>query len=129
MTVYNTRNRSTFYSRSFPTALHGPESLSPLSFGTKNLGTCAKWYEKPFNTNSLKKKQWKPHACSCQLLESTSIRLVCIYMYVCVYIYIYIIICGTYVYVYIYVLIYVTFCTYVVRTLFIIILFIFLCFY
>ena len=52
MTVYNTRNRSSFYF--WP--LH---SLTwhrvTLPLGTKKLGTCVNWYEKPFNSHNLEK--------------------------------------------------------------------------
>ena len=70
MTVYNTRNRSTFYSRPVRTVFHGTESLSHLGSkiwelvpsDMKNLSTI---------TASKKAiKQWKPHACPCWLCRT-----------------------------------------------------------
>ena len=65
MTVYNTRNRSTFYSRPVRTVYHSTESLSHLwpkiwklePSDMKNLSSLT----------AFKKviKQWKPHACPC----------------------------------------------------------------
>ena len=70
MTVYNTRNRSTFYSRPVCTVLHGTESLSHLGpkiwelvpSDMKNLSTL-KAFKKAI-------KQWKPNACPCRLCRT-----------------------------------------------------------
>ena len=76
MTVYKTRNRSTFYSRPVYIVLHGTESLSHLK---------PKFWEfKPSDMKNLSSltafkkaiKKWKPHACRCRLVEPTSIMLV-----------------------------------------------------
>ena len=70
MTVYNTRNKSTFYSRPVRTALHGTKSFShvgpkiwELLLGDmKNLSSL-KAFKKAI-------KPWKPHACPCRLCTS-----------------------------------------------------------
>ena len=76
MAVYDTRNRSTFYSRP---VLH---SLTwhriTLSVGTENFGISDKWYEKPFNTHSLQKNL------------SVYVSIYNIYIYIYIYIYVYV---------------------------------------
>ena len=70
ITVYNTRNRSNFYSRPIRTVLHGTESLSllgpkiwePVPNDTKSLSTLAA-FKKAI-------KQWKLHACPCRLCRT-----------------------------------------------------------
>ena len=70
MTVYNTRNKSTFYSWPVRTVLHGAESLSHLGpkiwelvpSGMKNFSSLAA-FKKAI-------KQWKAHACPCQLCRA-----------------------------------------------------------
>ena len=70
MTVYNTRSRSTFYSRPVRTVFYGTESLSHLgpniwelvSSDMKNLSILTA-FRKVI-------KQWKPHACPCRLCRS-----------------------------------------------------------
>ena len=62
-TVYNTRNKSTFYS-------HGPESLSHL--GPKIWELVPNDMKNLSTLTAFKKaiKQWKPHACPCRLCRS-----------------------------------------------------------
>ena len=82
MTVYNTRNRSTFYSRPVRTVLHGTESLSHLGpkiwelvpSDMKNLSTLGA-FKKTI-------KQWKPHACPCRLCRIYS-YYICNLCYLC----------------------------------------------
>ena len=70
MTVYNTRNRSTFYSRPVPTILHGTELLSHLGpkiwelvpSDMKNLSTLTAFKKA--------RKQRKPHARPCRLCRT-----------------------------------------------------------
>ena len=70
VTVYNTRNRSTFYSRPVRTVLHGTESLSRLGpkiwelvpSDIKNLSTLTA-FKKAI-------KQWKHVACPCWLCRA-----------------------------------------------------------
>ena len=70
MTVYYTRNKSTFYSRPVH-SLTWHRVTRPL--GIENLETCAKTYKKPFNAHSFQKrhfKQWQPHVCPCRLCRT-----------------------------------------------------------
>ena len=70
MTLYNTRNRSTFYSQPVRTVLHSTESLCHL--------VPKIWQLMPSDMKSLSSltvfkkavKQWKPHACSCRLCRT-----------------------------------------------------------
>ena len=70
MTVYNTRNKFTLYSRPVRTVLHGTESFS--HWGPKI------WEFVPSNTKNLSShtafkkaiKQWKSHASSCRLCRA-----------------------------------------------------------
>ena len=74
MTVYDTRNSSTFYSRPVLHSLTWHRITLPA--GTENFGISDKWYEKPFNTHSLQR--------------NLSVY-VCIYnIYIYIYIHIYI---------------------------------------
>ena len=70
MTVYNTRNRSTFYSRSVRTVLHGTESLSHL--GPKIWELVPNDMENLSSLTAFKKaiKQRKPQAFSCRLCKT-----------------------------------------------------------
>ena len=67
MTVYSTRSRSTFYSQPVCTVLHGKESLSHL--GPKIWELVPSDMKNISTLTAFKKatKQWKPHACPCQL--------------------------------------------------------------
>ena len=70
MTVYNTRNGSTFYYRPIHTVFHGTESLLHLGpniwelppSDMKNLSTL-RAFKKAI-------KQWKPHVCQCGLCRT-----------------------------------------------------------
>ena len=70
MTLYKTRNRSTFYSQPVRTVLHSTESLCHL--------VPKIWQLMPSDMKSLSSltvfkkavKQWKPHACSCRLCRT-----------------------------------------------------------
>ena len=70
MTVYNIRNRSTFYFRPVRTVLYGTESLSHsrpriwelAPSDMKNLLSLTV-FKKPI-------KQWKPHACPCRFCRT-----------------------------------------------------------
>ena len=70
MTLYNTRNRSTFYSQPVRTVLHSTESLCHL--------VPKIWQLMPSDMKSLSSlivfkkavKQWKPHACSSRLCRT-----------------------------------------------------------
>ena len=100
MTVYNTRNRSTFYSRPVRTVLHGTESLSHLGLKI--------WEHVPNDMKNLiafKKviKQCKPHACISHMAMYICVHM-CMCVYLCVYTYMYI---CVYVYIYIYICIYI----------------------
>ena len=70
MTVYNTRNRSTFYSRSVRTVLHGTESFPHL--GPKFWELALSDMKNLSSLTAFKKaiKQWKPHACPCRLCRT-----------------------------------------------------------
>ena len=70
MTVYNTRNRSTFYSWPGRTVLHGTESLSHLEL--KILELVASDTKSLSSLTAFKKaiKQWKLHACPCRLCRT-----------------------------------------------------------
>ena len=70
MTVYNTRNRCTFYSRPVRTVFHGTESLSHL--GSKILELVPNDMKNLSLLTAFKKaiKQWKPHACPCRLCRT-----------------------------------------------------------
>ena len=70
MTVYNTRNRSIFYSRPVRTVLHDTESLSHL--GTKVWELVPSDMKNLLSLTTFKKaiKQWKPHACPCRLCRT-----------------------------------------------------------
>ena len=119
MTVYSTRNRSTFYSRPVRTVLHDTESLSHLEpkiwelvpSDIKNLSSLTAF------KNAI--KQWKPHDCPYRVgfvqpsntKPTFSSWFSCfIYIYVCMHVYVCVHMCVCY----------------VIRTLFTVILFIFL---
>ena len=119
MTVYSTRNRSTFYSRPVRTVLHGTESLSHLELKI--------WELVPSDIKNLSSltafksaiKQWKPHACPYRVgfVQPSNTKTTfsswfsCfIYIYVCMHVYVCVHMCVCY----------------VIRTLFTVILFIFL---
>ena len=70
LTVYNTRNRSTFYSWPVYTVLHGTESLSHL--GLKIWELVPNDMKNLSRLNAFKKaiKKWKRHACPCQLCRT-----------------------------------------------------------
>ena len=70
MAVYNTRNRSIFYSRPVRTVLHGTESLSHL--GPKIWELVPSDMKNLSSLTAFKKaiKQWKPHACPCRLCRT-----------------------------------------------------------
>ena len=66
-TVYNTRSRSTFYSRPVRTVLHDTESLFHLGLKIWELVPSDM---KNFSSLTVFKKtikQWKPHTCPCRL--------------------------------------------------------------
>ena len=90
MAVYNTRNRSTFYSRPLRTVLHDAESLSNL--GPKIWKLVPSYMKKLSSLTAFKKviKQWKPHACPRRLCR-TYIYQVGFVIYIYIYIYIYVI--------------------------------------
>ena len=70
MTVYNTRNRSTFFSRPVCAVLHGTESLSRL--GPKIWELVPSDLKNLSSLTAVKKaiKEWKPHACPCWLCRT-----------------------------------------------------------
>ena len=133
MTVHNTRNRSSFYSRPVCTVLHGTESLSHL--GPKIWELVPSDMKKVSSFTVFKKaiKQWKPHACPCRLYRTYIYQVgfisfpifsswfscfiyiyVCMYVYVCVclymYMYVYYIL-HVYIYIYyMYIYIYIFVC-------------------
>ena len=70
MAVYNTRNRSTLYSRPVGTVLQDTESLSHL--GPKIWELVPSDMKNLSSLTGFKKaiKQWKPHVCPCRLCRT-----------------------------------------------------------
>ena len=70
MTVYNTRNRCSFYSRPVRTVVHGTESLSQL--GPKIWELVPSDMKNFSSLTAFKKaiKQWKPDACPCRICRT-----------------------------------------------------------
>ena len=67
MTLYNTRNRSTFYSQPVGTVLHGTESLSHLRPKIQKFLPTDMKILSALTAFNKAIKQWKPHSCPWRL--------------------------------------------------------------